>query len=264
MLHGMDNGRYETTLKLGGFDFLKKMKAEGKARNIGFSFHDKAIVLDRILKEQPELDFVLLQINYVDWDNKAIQSGECYKTALKYNKSIMVMEPVKGGCLASLPEEAEKLLKEHNSTDSMATWAMRFAGSLENVLVVLSGMSTIEEITDNAACLRNVKPFSEQEEAVIKKAARIINDNIAIPCTNCAYCLDDCPRKIHIPQFFTLFNNYKRYGLLQTLINTYEFFASKTNKASACINCKKCEEQCPQHINIIDWLKEVAKVFEKK
>jgi predicted aldo/keto reductase-like oxidoreductase len=263
MLHGMDSGRYVTTQNLGGFDFLKKLKAEGKARRIGFSFHDKADVLDRILGEQPEMDFVLLQINYIDWDNDAVQSGACYRTAVKYGKPVIVMEPVKGGCLASLPVEADKLLKAYNPAASAASWALRFAASLENVMVVLSGMSTLEQMNDNIAFMRELAPLNKEEEAVIKKAAGIISGNIAIPCTGCAYCVEGCPQKIPIPRYFTLYNNQNRYGPLPSLIISYGFASSGAGKASACITCKQCEEHCPQHIAIADWLKETAKVFEK-
>jgi predicted aldo/keto reductase-like oxidoreductase len=263
MLHGMDAGRYVNTQNLGGFDFLKKLKAEGKARQTGFSFHDKADVLDKILGEHPEMDFVQLQINYIDWDNAAIQSGKCYQTAVKYGKAVIIMEPVKGGCLASLPDEADKLLKAYNPAASAASWAIRFAASLENVMVVLSGMSTLEQMVDNIAFMREFNPLNKDEEAIIKKATGIINSTIAIPCTGCAYCIEGCPQKIPIPRYFTLYNNQNLYGLLPTLINGYAFASSNGGKASACIDCKQCEEHCPQHIAIADWLKETAKVFEK-
>jgi len=263
MLHGMDADRYVNTQNLGGFDFLRNLKTGGKARQTGFSFHDKADVLDKILGEHPEVDFVQLQINYIDWDNPAIQSGECYQTAVKHGKTVIVMEPVKGGCLASLPDEADKLLKAYNPAASAASWALRFAASLENVMVILSGMSTLEQMNDNIACMREIIPLNKEEEAIIKKAAGIIDNNIAIPCTGCAYCIEGCPQKIPIPRYFTLYNNQNRYGLLPTLLISYTFASNGVGKASACIACKKCEEHCPQHIAIADSLKEIAKIFEK-
>jgi len=262
MLHSLNAPMYADTQNIGGFEFIEKMKAAGKIRKTGFSFHDKADVLDRILGEHPKTDFVQLQINYIDWDNKSVQSGKCYETAVKYGKPIIVMEPVKGGCLASLPEEAEKLLKAHNKTASAASWAIRFAASLENVPVILSGMSTFEQMTDNTAIMREFKNLDNEEKGIIKEAAEIINRLITIPCTTCGYCTADCPQKIAIPKYFTLYNNQKRYGALPTLLGSYAYAASGAGRASACTACKQCEERCPQNIPIMEWLKETAKVFE--
>ena len=263
MLHALDKGRYPETVKLGGFEFIKKLKAEGKAKRVGFSFHDKADVLDKILSEHPEVDFVQLQINYIDWDDKNIQSRKCHETALKHNTPVVVMEPVKGGCLASLPPEADKLFKAHNAAASAASWAIRFTASLENTIVVLSGMSSIEQLADNAAFMRDFKPLNADEQAVIKKAAEIINSKIAIPCTGCMYCVEGCPQKIPIPQYFSLYNNQKVYGLIPSIIGSYAFMSDGVGKAKDCIACAQCEGHCPQHIAIVDNLKEVAKVFEQ-
>jgi predicted aldo/keto reductase-like oxidoreductase len=262
MLHSLRTEPYENTLKYGGFDFIAKLKAEGKARKVGFSFHDKADVLDRILTEPPEVDFVQLQINYIDWDNPDVQSGKNYETALKHGKQIIVMEPVKGGCLASLPEDAEKLLKSHNSSANAASWAIRFAASLENILVVLSGMSSMEQMKENASFMKDFKAFTKEEKNILDRAAGIISGMAAIPCTNCAYCVEDCSQKISIPDLLSLYNNYKRYGPVQDIMNGYRFETSSGGKASACIACKKCEEHCPQHIPVTEWMKEIAKIFE--
>ncbi|GHU12724.1 Fe-S oxidoreductase [Spirochaetia bacterium] len=263
MLHALDAERYPETVKFGGFEFIKKLKADGKAKHIGFSFHDKADVLDKILSEHPEVDFVQLQINYIDWDDKGIQSRKCHETALKHGTPVVVMEPVKGGCLASLPEEADKLFKAHNANAGSASWAIRFAASLDKTIVVLSGMSSFEQLADNAAFMRDFKPLNDEERVIIKKAAEIISANIAIPCTGCMYCVEGCPQKIPIPRYFSLYNNQKQYGLIPSIIGSYAFASDGVGKAKDCIACKQCEEHCPQHIAIADNLKEVAKVFER-
>ena len=262
MLHALRTEPYENTVKYGGFDFIANLKKEGKAHKVGFSFHDKADVLDRILTEHPELDFVQLQINYMDWDSPNVQSGKNFETALKHGKQIIVMEPVKGGCLASLPEDAVKLLKSHNSSAGLVSWAIRFAASLENVMVVLSGMSAMDQMTDNVSYMKDFKPFTKEEKDILNKAAAIVSGMTAIPCTNCKYCVDDCQQKIPIPQLLSIYNNYKRYGLVQDIINDYKFTTNSKGKASACTACKKCEEHCPQHIHVTDWMKELVKIFE--
>jgi predicted aldo/keto reductase-like oxidoreductase len=173
------------------------------------------------------------------------------------------MEPVKGGCLATPPAEAEKLFKAHNGAPSAASWAIRFAASLENTLVVLSGMSSFEQLADNASFMRDFKPFDAGEQAIIKKAAEIIKSNIAIPCTDCKYCVEGCPQKIPIPQYFSLYNSQNNYGLIPSIVGGYGFASNNAGKAKDCIACKQCEEHCPQHIPIVDNLRKVAQVFEK-
>ena len=264
LLHNLGVNAYADTLRLGGFDFIKKMKAEGKARYIGFSFHDKADLLDRILTEQSYLDFTQLQINYIDWDNEGIQSRKCHEVAVKHKKPVVVMEPVKGGSLASIPEDAERLFRGYDSAASAASWAIRFAASLENVFVVLSGMGAPEQVADNAGYMRDFKPLNSDERALVEQAAALINRNIAIPCTACAYCVEGCPQSIAIPQYFSLYNNQKQFGLTPSQTVYYNnLTAGGHGKASGCVACGQCEEHCPQHIAIAERLKEVADVFEK-
>lgn len=264
LLHNLSVKSYADTVKHGGFEFVKKLKAQGKVRNIGFSFHDKAPVLDTILTEHPEMEFVQLQINYLDWDSEGIQSRKCYETAVKHGKPVIVMEPVKGGCLANIPVEASNLLKSHNPAMSAASWAIRFTASLEKVLVVLSGMSTLEQVLDNVSYMREFKPLEKVEQGFIKQVTEIINRKIAVPCTACAYCVEGCPQKIPIAQYFALYNNRKQFGPIPSILNSYALIAGNGGKASDCIACQQCEEHCPQHIAITEQLKEVAKVFEKK
>jgi predicted aldo/keto reductase-like oxidoreductase len=229
------------------------MKASGKIRKAGFSFHDKAGVLDRILAEQPEVDFVQLQINYLDWNNSSIESGACYETAVKYGKNIIAMEPIKGGALANVPEAALKLFKDYSPDMSVASWAIRYAASLPNVLVVLSGMSSLEQLIDNTGYMLYFSPLNSEEKRVIEKAAGIIRDSIAIPCTACRYCVEGCPKNIPIPDYFALYNDQMLFNNFP--VGIYQNISYRHGRSSDCIACKKCEDRCPQHIAIVEWLK---------
>jgi predicted aldo/keto reductase-like oxidoreductase len=260
LLHGLGGKSYEDALRYGGFEFMQTIKAEGKVRHIGFSFHDKASLLDRILTEHPEMEFVQLQINYIDWDNEGIQSRKCYETAVKYKKPVIVMEPVKGGTLAAIPEKAEKLLKEHNPGMSVPSWAIRYAASLEGVVMVLSGMSNLEQIKDNTGYMQDFKPLSEEEQAILEQAVKYIEESIAIPCTTCRYCVDTCPRDIPIPDYFGLYNN-KKQSVEQAFYVQDLYYKRRSEghgKASECIECGECEKHCPQHLTIPQFLKIVA------
>ena len=264
LLHNLNATSYNETVRLGGFEFVKKMKAEGKVRNIGFSFHDKADVLDKILSEQRDLDFVQLQINYLDWDDNRVQSRKCYEVALKHNMPVIAMEPVKGSCLALVPEEAEKIFKTYNSSASAASWAIRFVASLDNIFMVLSGMSTFNQMVDNTGFMQIFKPLNNDEQALIKEAAKIIKSKIAIPCTDCKYCIETCPQNIPISRYFSLYNEQNQFGLLPSIIRDYGWASAGGGKASECIACKQCENHCPQHIAIVDNLKDFARIFEIK
>lgn len=265
LLHDMGAERYEIYKKYDCFSWIAEKKRQGLIKHMGFSFHDTAEVLDQILTEHPEMEFVQLQINYLDWDSEGVQSRKCYEVATKHGKPVIVMEPVKGGTLAKLPAAAEKLLRQADPDASIPSWAVRFAAGLPNVKMVLSGMSSTEQLVDNTGFMQDFVPLTQQEQAVIAQVVDTINASIAIPCTGCAYCTEGCPMHIAIPKYFSLYN-----ADLQELKDKdftsqgayYDNLTLKFGKASDCIACGQCESVCPQHLPIIENLKRVAKQFE--
>ena len=261
LLHNLNVSHYELANKLGSFDFIMEKKKEGKIKRIGFSYHDKADLLDEILTAHPEVEFVQLQINYLDWDSESIQSRKCYEVARKHKVPVIVMEPVKGGKLAKVPEEAEKLLKSFHPEMSVPSWAIRYAASLEGVMMVLSGMSDLEQLMDNTGYMQEVKPFTKEEYDIVDKTAQLITEAMnLIPCTACHYCEEGCPKGIVISTCFALYNKEIETGYA---LKQYYYGATQdSGKASDCIECNQCEKNCPQHLEIIKYLKDVVQMFE--
>ena len=259
LLHGLDGEDAAFAEEQGCFDFLKKLKQAGKVRFTGFSFHDTADVLEHILTRHPEVDVVQIQLNYLDWENEIIQSRGCWEVCRRHGKPIIVMEPVKGGTLASIPGEAEKLL----CGEPPAHRAIRFAASREGVALVLSGMSTLAQMSENTSFMSSFAPLSEEETQALKPVAEIIRKTVAIPCTGCSYCTDGCPAGIPIPQYFALYNEHKRDGWQVNAKDRYQAIRSRYAPAGNCISCGNCQQNCPQKLRIPELLKQVSAIFDR-
>ena len=266
MLHNVSGFTENAWKNVDLYSFIEKKKQEGKIKHIGISTHGDAEFLEEILFDHPELEFVLLQINYLDWEDEGIDAKKCWEVARKYNKKIMVMEPYKGGFLADVPEEAEKVMKEHAPDRSVVSWAMRFVANIEDIDVVLTGASTLEQLEDNIHEFKNADPLNDDEMEVIKEVTEIINSNITVDCTKCRYCVDACAEDIDIAKIFDLYNKHKMLKIDEwtQFGNAYLNYTKLPDVgiASDCIECEACLEECPQSINIPDVLKDVAKTFE--
>ena len=266
LLHGIEAAMYPKYEEFDCFNWLLEKKAQGLVKHAGFSFHDTPELLDEILTKHPEMEFVQIQLNYLDWESEWIQSRAVYETAVKHNKPVIVMEPVKGGTLAKVPADVEQMFKSADPEKSVPSWAIRFAASQPGVMVVLSGMSNLEQMEDNLSYMENFTPLTEEETALCFKAADMINSKITVPCTGCSYCTEGCPMHIAIPKYFSIYNEDMREDLEEKgwTINftNYQILNQTFGKASDCIQCGQCEGVCPQHLPIIKYLQDVAKHYE--
>ena len=266
LLHNLGEHRTQVFEDFDLWKWAFEMKAQGKIKHVGFSFHSTPEELEEILNKHPEAEFVQLQINYADWENPAIQSRACYEVARKHGKPVIVMEPVKGGMLANPPETVAKVLKDANPNLSMASWAIKFAANLDGVMVVLSGMSNIEQMQDNLSYMKDFKGLTDNEQEVIKKAQEELNKIPLIPCTTCNYCAKVCPMNIGISGSFTAMNILTLYNDLAGAKHQEEWLVGGHGKARAneCIKCGACEGVCPQHIKIRDELDRVSEEIINK
>ena len=266
MLHNVSGFTENAWKNVNLFSFIQKKKEEGFIKHIGLSTHGNAEFLEEILFEHPEIEFVLLQINYLDWEDEGIQSKKCLEVARKYGKEVMIMEPYKGGFLADVPEEAEKIMKEYNPDKSVVSWAMRFVANLDDVSVVLTGASNLEQLESNISEIKNATPLNDEELEIIKEVSEIINSNITVDCTTCRYCVDVCSEEIDIAKIFDLYNKHNMLEIddWTPFGNAYLNYTKLPGVgiASDCIECELCIEECPQSINIPEVLKDVAKTFE--
>ena len=264
LLHNVGQARTDIFDKYNIWEHVVGLKEQGLVRHVGFSYHDKADRLDKILTEHPEMEFVQLQINYADWESDSIQSRKNYEVALKHNKPIVIMEPVKGGVLANPAASVRSIFEETGASASLASWAIRFAASLDNVITVLSGMSNLEQMRDNLSFMEDFKPLGSGEREVVEKARRALSEIPSIPCTSCEYCVDGCPQNIKIPSVFEAVNRKMVFDDLEGAKFSYNL-AQKLGgsaKASDCIACGHCEDVCPQQIPIIDTLKDAVAMLE--
>lgn len=263
LLHNVGAERTQIFEDYHMWEYAKELKEKGLVRHIGFSMHDTADQLDAVLSRHPEAEFVQLQINYADWENAVIQSRACYETARRHNKPIIIMEPVKGGLLASLPEEIARIFEEAApaARPSQASWALRYAASLPGVITVLSGMSDLAQMQDNLSFMTDFIPLSEEERETVAKVACALEKMEQIPCTSCKYCVNGCPMKIPIPEVFYQVNQYLKFRNLPRAKRDYLYAVKNGGAAETCVACGQCESVCPQKLPIIEELKRVAELF---
>ena len=262
LLHALMENNYEKYERFHLWDFVREQKEKGTIRRMGFSFHAGPKLLDKLLTEHPEVDFIQLQLNYADWENPAVTSRANYEVARAHGVPITVMEPVKGGALADPPEEVKKIFKAHHPDLSYASWAIRFVASLDGIITVLSGMSNVAQMQDNLSYMKDFKPLDEEEQAVIQKAQRIMGASSTVPCTACHYCTDGCPMSIRIPEIFAAMNKRLGSGRIEEAAAAYAKAVENGGKASDCLACGQCEGACPQHLPIIENLKKAKEMFE--
>ncbi len=261
LMHAQDKNIFAKYKQCRAYETALEFLAEGKIRHLGISFHDQAHVLEQILTEYPQVEVVQIQLNYVDFDDNIVEAGKCLEVCRKFGKPAIVMEPVKGGSLVTLPEEAQKVL-DGLGGGSNASYAIRFAASQPGVMMTLSGMGDMEMVQDNISYMQDFQPLNDREKAAIDQVCAIFKAQNLIPCTACRYCTEQCPQSINIPALFACLNMKKQFNNWNTGYYYNNIHTTGGRKASDCLECGLCEEICPQHLNIRDLLKDVAKEFD--
>ncbi len=262
LMHAQSNKNFGKFKECRAYETALELKNQGLIRHLGISFHDKAVVLDSILTEYPQIEVVQLQFNYADYDDAAVESRKCYEVCRKHGKPVIVMEPVKGGKLVQLPDEAQKILDDLHSGSS-ASYAIRFAAGFEGIIMVLSGMGNMEMVMDNCSYMQNFVPLNSAEIEAIGKVRAILKDLDLIACTACRYCVDGCPQQIAIPDLFACANSRKLWNDWNSVYYYEDIHTQEGTRASDCIECGQCEDICPQNLPIRQLLKAVAEEFEK-
>ena len=262
LLHALGRGNVRKYEEFRLWDFVREQKEKGLIRHYGFSFHGDPALLDELLTGHPDVEFVQLQINYADWDNPRVASRECWETARKHGKGVVVMEPVKGGTLAGPPSGVRQALREASPDASFASWAIRYAASLDGIITVLSGMSDLEQMRDNLSCMKDFRPLDETEQAAIRRARQALSESKSIPCTACRYCTEGCPKNIPIPEIFSARNQQLIWEQTEQGRRRYAHAVKDAGRASDCIACGRCESACPQQLSVIQYLKDCAAQLE--
>ncbi|WP_455645909.1 aldo/keto reductase [Methanosphaera sp.] len=264
LLHNVSGLSEAGYIDVDSFKFAIEKKKEGKIKHLGLSSHANAEYLDNVLNKYPEMEFIQLQMNYLDWESEAVESRKVYEVARKHDLPVIVMEPLKGGFLSDVPEEAEKLMRDYNG-QSPVEWALRFVAGLDGVIAVLSGASSLEQIEENMTYFEDIKPLNDEELKIISKVVDIINSQITVACTKCNYCISSCPKNINISYVFDLYNQEMiDHQVFTPVGNAYLNYTKLegTGRASDCIDCGACQQKCPQELDIPKYLKEAAEIFE--
>lgn len=261
LIHSLTEANYEKANEVDAWRFISELKSQDRVKRIGFSFHGSPELLDRILTEHPEVDVVQLQLNYIDWDDPEIESGKNYDVARKHGKQIIAMEPVKGGGLTQMDSTILDILRAADPDSSPASWAIRFVADLTGVCVVLSGMNEVEQIDDNLSTFEKFKPLASKDLDCLDEVKERLRERPTIPCTSCRYCTKDCPQDIDIPEFLRILNQYNIYSSPTQCQHEYNNTLGKGGLPKDCIECGQCEDICPQHLKVTEYLKRVDGLF---